>query len=349
MNLTHFSRRYLLAGIGFGLLSIVAMKATDPPGVQLQTFADAFLGTLTEDQKAIAVMEYDSPQRVDWHFIPKKTRKGLVMREMNTAQRTAALRLVRAMLSEAGYGKASKIMLLEGVLRQLEGDGGNWERDPQKYYLTIFGTPSNRGAWGLSFEGHHLSLNFVCRDGQVVDSTPQFFAANPATVMDDLPGPIKKGTRVLREEEQLAFDLVNSLGADQREQALLSDQAPKEIRFAGTAQVEIGDPEGIPASKLNESQQRQLRDLVLTYVDAVADKVAKRRRALIEQNGWENIHFAWAGATEPGIGHYYRIRGKDFLIEFVNTQADAAGNPANHIHSVWRDVTGDFDLLPNNP
>ena len=325
----------------------LGMKVSDPPGRQLKTFADSFLGTLNDEQKATAVMEFDSPQRVDWHFIPKKTRKGMVMREMNAAQKTAALRLVRAALSEAGYNKASKIMQLEGVLNKLEGDGGNWERDPEKYYLTIFGSPSNDDAWGLSFEGHHLSLNFVCRDGQVVNSTPQFFAANPATVMEDVPGPIKRGTRVLRDEEQIGFELVNSLEDKQRDQAIVADQAPKEIRFAGDAQVDVGEPEGIPMNQLNETQQRLLKNLVLTYVDAVADKVAKRRRETIDRNGWDNIHFAWAGATKPGIGHYYRIRGTDFLIEFVNTQADAAGNPANHIHAVWRDLTGDFDLPVN--
>ncbi|MEO1972064.1 MAG: DUF3500 domain-containing protein, partial [Pirellulaceae bacterium] len=47
---------------------------------------------------------------------------------------------------------------------------------------------------------------------------------------------------------------------------------------------------------------------------------------------------------KPGIGHYYRIQGPTFLIEFVNTQPDAAGNPANHIHCVWRDMKGDFAI-----
>lgn len=328
-------------------LTLLGLKVSDPPGTQLQTFADSFLGTLSEQQKSVAVMDYDSAQRIDWHFIPKKTRKGLVMREMNVAQQTAALRLVRAALSEAGYDKTSRIMQLEGVLRQLEGDGGTWERDPKKYYLTIFGTPSETEPWGLSFEGHHLSLNFSCRDGQIVDSTPQFFAANPATVMADVPGPIKKGTRVLRAEEQIGFDLINSMIEKQQQQAIISDEALKEIRFAGEAQPSVGPPEGISFGELAEDQQKQLKSLILTYANAVTDKVAERRLELIEKNGWENIHFAWAGETKPGIGHYYRVHGKDFLIEFVNTQADAAGNPANHIHCVWRDLTGDFDLPAN--
>jgi hypothetical protein len=339
-----FIRPCLIAFVCIGCVIIVGMKVSDPPGKQMKTFADSFIGTLDVDQKAVALMPYDSDKRVDWHFIPKKTRKGLVVRKMTTAQRTAALRLVSAALSEAGYDKASKIMMLEGVLRELEGEGRNWERDPHKYYMTIFGTPSNTAAWGLSFEGHHLSLNFVCRDGQVVDSTPQFFAANPGTVMNDVSGPLGKGTRLLREEEDLAFQLVNSLEGKQRDQGIISDQAPKEIRFAGEAQSKVGKPEGIAQSELNSDQQKLLKELVYVYVNTVKGKVAERRRESIERSGWGNVHFAWAGAVKPGVGHYYRVRGKDFLIEFVNTQADAAGNPANHIHCVFRDLTGDFDL-----
>ncbi len=70
--------------------------------------------------------------------------------------------------------------------------------------------------------------------------------------------------------------------------------------------------------------------------------MAKARLEEIEKDGLVKVHFAWAGAEKPGIGHYYRVQGPTFLIEFVNTQADSAGNPANHIHSVWRDMRGDL-------
>ena len=328
------------------LVCLTGLKSSDPPGVQMKTFADSFLATLDEKQKKTAMVEYDSDKRVDWHFIPKKTRKGLAMRDMNSAQRTASLRLLRAALSEAGYDKASKIMLLEGVLRELEGAERNWERDPQKYFVTVFGEPSDKDPWGLSIEGHHLSLNFSFRDGKVVDSTPQFFAANPGEIKNDVSGPLGKGTRVLKAEEQQAFKLIRSLSKENREAAIISKDCPKEVRFAGEAQSAVGEPEGIALDKLSEDNQKILKRLVRTYTDAVPDVLAKQRRAMINSNGWENVHFAWAGATKPGIGHYYRVRGKGFLIEFVNKQADAAGNPANHIHCYWRDVTGDFDL-PN--
>ncbi len=339
-----FARPALLGCLALVVIAVAGWKVGDPPAVEMKTFADAFLSTLDDDQKARAVLPYDTPKRVQWHFIPMDTRKGLVLSDMNTAQRTAALRLVRAALSEAGYDKTSKIMALEGVLRQFEGEGRRWARDPEKYYVTIFGQPTNSGAWGLSFEGHHVSLNFVCNGGVVVDSTPQFFAANPATIMNDAEGPVGKGTRVLRQEEQLAFDLVNSLSESQLDKAMIAEEAPKEIRFAGEAQVKVGKPEGISQTDLTGKQRGELRKLINVYIDAVPDKVADERRAVIDRDGWDNIHFAWAGATKPEIGHYYRVRGKSFLIEFVNTQPDAKGNPANHIHCVWRDVTGDFDL-----
>ena len=338
-------RLSIVACLGVICLLASGLKTSDPPGKRIQDFANSFLDSL-EDKKEIAMMPYDSDKRVDWHFIPKKTRKGLVMREMNSAQRTAALRLLRATLSEVGYDKASTIMLMEGVLRELEGKGRNWERDPHKYYVTIFGTPSASDPWALSFEGHHLSLNFSFRDGKVVDSTPQFFAANPATIMNDVSGPVGKGTRVLKDEEQLAFDLVNALSDEQRKMAMIAEEAPSEIRFAGEAQVKVGDPEGIAFSALSNDDKATLKQLVESYVNAVPEKIANERREQIEADGWDGVHFAWAGSIKPGVGHYYRVRGKRFLIEFVNTQPDAAGNPANHIHCVWRDVSGDFDL-PN--
>ena len=314
------------------------------PDSQLHTYAGAVLEILDAEQRSAALVPYDSEQRVDWHFIPKKTRKGLVLSEMNSAQRTATYRLMRQALSEAGYGKAAKIVALEGVLREMEGDDRTWARDPQMYYLTIFGEPSETAPWGFSFEGHHLSLNFSCRDGKLVDSTPQFMGANPAILKSDVEAGFDKGTRVLYDEEVLAFELVQSLSSGQKSVAIIDEKAPKEIRFTGEAQPSVDSPEGIPFTELSAQQQSVLKRLVHTYTDIANEATAEARRNLIDDNGWSEIHFAWAGALEPGIGHYYRIRGKEFLIEFVNTQPDPAGNPANHIHAVLRDLSGDFDL-----
>lgn len=332
------------------LLPVFAgFRIGESPGEQMQTFAVTFLGTLDDSQKSLAMQSFDSQDRVGWHFIPKDERKGLMLGDMNDAQQTATLRLLRSALSQTGYFKTQRIMQLEEVLNELESGKGRWERNPQRYFVTIFGDPAPAGTdqpsrWGLSFEGHHLSLNFVCRDGKVVDSTPQFLAANPAVVMTDTTVTLGKGTAVLAEEEQLGFALVRALDEEQLAVAKLADDAPAELRFAGEPQATLSPAEGISFDELNDAQQRQLRKLIDLYFDVAPESIAQQRREQVEQDGWDNVHFAWAGALQPGVGHYYRIQGQRFLIEFVNSQADPLGNPANHIHCVLRDLTGDFDL-----
>ena len=341
------SRHAFYALIGFlavasAALAVYRVGATAPA---MTGAAGSFLKTLSDEQRKTAVLDYDTPKRVDWHFIPKDQRKGLQVKDMTDEQREAAHALLKAALSQIGYDKATKIMTLENLLRELEkSKKGSPLRDPHRYYFAIFGQPSETGRWGLSVEGHHLSLNFVVEKGQVISSTPAAFGANPAIVQNEAPGSQPKGTRLLAKEEQLAFELLQSLTAEQRRTAVIAETALKEIRAAGEAQPPQDPPTGIQAGKLNENQRKLLEKLIAAYTENVPEDVAEARWAAIREAGQDQVHFAWAGADKPGIGHYYRIQGPTFLIEFVNTQADAAGNPANHIHCIWRDMRGDFAI-----
>ena len=323
----------------------IAAKVTDPPAKQLATYADSALQAFDSDQRGQLVLPFDSAKRTGWHFIPKDDRKGVALADMNDAQQTATLRLVRAALSEMGYQKAHDIRMIEAVVAELEGKDRRWARDPMLYYLTLFGTPSENGTWGMSFEGHHLSINLVCRDGEVVDSTPQFMGAHPATMPEKYAGRFSGGTRILAEEEDLGFRWLRSLSDDQRSVATIAAEAPAETRFAGEPQADVeNDMVGLAYRDMSVASKSHVQQLVRLYVDAFAGPIAQRRWQTITDDGWDDVHVAWAGASDPGVGHYYRIRGKSFLIELVNSQPDAEGNPANHMHCVYRDLTGDFDL-----
>ena len=285
-----------------------------------------------------------SPLRVDWHFIPKAQRKGLQIRDMNDAQRQAALALLRSVLSQTGYDKATTIMSLEGILRELEkGRTGGAIRDPERYYFTLFGEPSEMGRWGLSIEGHHLSLNFTVDSGTVIASTPTFFAANPNVVREGMPGNVPQGTRVLADEELLAFQLMESLDPEQRKAAILDAKAPRDIRARASRSRRLrtgralagGDERN--AAEVAQEVDRRIRGQLAGRLGLGSP--ACDRRSWLRQGV-----FRLGGPDRPGIGHYYRIQGPTFLIEFVNTQPDSAGNPASHIHSVWRDPTGDFAI-----
>lgn len=336
----------------FAVVALIGLASTGAAylrsgaaGPAMTTAAQAFLASLDADQQSKALMPYSSPTRVDWHFIPKPTRKGLQIREMNAAQREAAHSLLRTALSQAGYQKATKIMDLEYLLAELEKKRvGGPLRDAERYYFTLFDRPTADGRWGLSIEGHHLSLNFVVEAGQVVSSTPAVFATNPAIVMESSVPQIEKGTRVLAREETLAFELLASLDSSQRVAAIQANKAPAEIRAAGEAQPPVAAPVGATYAKMNGAQRSLLENLVGEYAANMPADVAEARLSAIREAEWAKVHFAWEGADTPGVGHYYRVQGPTFLIEFVNVQPDAAGNPANHIHCIWRDLAGDFAI-----
>jgi hypothetical protein len=339
--------------LAFGLLGVLGIAlglalrptvATQEASASLIKAADAFTAQLDEGQKTKALLPYAAAERVTWQFIPLPTRKGLPMMEMRPEQQKAALGLLRAAVSRTGYDKATKIMSLENVLRKLEGPTSHERRNPEKYYFTIYGKPGAAEHWGLSIEGHHLSLNFVMQGEQVVDSTPQFFATNPAELKDNYGEGFEKGLRVLREEETLAFELLGSLVAAQKATAMLPGETPKEIRGANEPQPPQTPAVGVMAASLSAEQQQTLKKLLTAYTDKMRPEVAAARWQLIDRAGFDKVAFAWSGADKPSVGHYYRVQGPTFVVEFINVQADAAGNPANHIHCVWRDLEGDFDI-----
>jgi hypothetical protein len=296
--------------------------------------ARAFLASLDDGQRARATRSFEDGERYEWFFTPV-ARTGLPLKEMTTAQRAAALDLLRAATSSQGYLKATGVMHLEGILAVLEGRPDR--RDPENYHFWIFGSPSADQPWGWRFEGHHVSLNYTSADGVTV-ATPSFIGANPARVRS---GPYA-GWRLLPNEEDLARALVRSLDPGQRERTVISTTAPRDIITGNDRRASLERMEGLPASAMTAEQRALLFRLLAEYVDNADRSIAGPRLARIQEVGIDRLHFAWAGDLEPGGPHYYRIHGPTVLIEYDNTQ-----NDANHIHSVWRDLENDFgeDLL----
>jgi hypothetical protein len=310
-------------------------SAQSPP-LTMQGAAGAFLATLEPAQKAKAVLPFNSEERFHWFYTPV-SRKGIALKQLNASQRQAGLALLRAGLSEQGYAKVQAIRKLEEVLRELEQDRGA-TRDPDLYFFTFFGEPSANGSWGWRYEGHHCSQNWTIVNGRSIGSSPQFFGANPAEVHY---GPMK-GTRVLSAEEDLGRSLVKSLSTQQRTAGAISTSAPSDILTSNQRRAAIQEDKGVAYSQLSKEQQGMLLALIEEYLGAQPRAAARERLDKIRNAGFEQIKFAWMGGSERGEGHYYRVQGKTFLIEYDNTQ-----NNANHIHCVWRDFNGDWgeDLL----
>ena len=338
MNL-HRSPRLLLLLV-LTVVSIVGtMVAAERSASTMASAAEAFLESLTPDQRAQATFTMESDEREKWHFIPTEMfpRNGLTLGEMSDEQRARAHDLLSAGLSQRGYLTTTAVMDLEAVLHEIE-QGGRLERNPELYFFSIFGTPSKEGAWAWRVEGHHLSLHFTIVDGSAVGTSPNFFGSNPAQVRS---GP-KAGFRVLREREDSARALVNALDSAQRAEAVIDSVAPSDILTGAELSVDPLSPVGVKASALSTEQRGLLMGILESYTSIMPDDIASERMASIRESGINDIGFAWAGHTDRGEQHYYRVQGPTFLIEYDNTQGDG-----NHVHSTWRDFTGDFgrDLL----
>ena len=319
-----------------------ATYASQKSAAAMAKAATQFVDSLSADQKAKAVLAFDSDDRLRWHFIPNEMfpRKGLMIKDMNEAQRRLAHDLLRTGLSARGYNKVAAIIELEDILRVLEA-GGKFARSKDEYLFSVFGTPAAKGNWGWRVEGHHISVRFTVVDGAArgyLASSPMFLGTNPAEVRDGE----KKGLRILGEEEDAARALMMALSPEQQKQAIVNAVAPNDIVTGNRNDITPLPDQGLTYASLRPEQQQQLMRLIQVYTSNMEADIAADRLAKIKTAGLDKIRFAWAGEIEKGKKHYYMVQGPTFLIEFDNTQ-----NNGNHVHSVWRDFNGDFgrDLL----
>jgi hypothetical protein len=266
---------------------------------------------------------------------------------------------------------------LEGWAVEFERERG---RDPGLYYLRVFGDPGDQGPWSWRFGGHHVSIHHLVVDGDVKASTPLFLGADPASSPLLGPHPLRPlaGAEDLARELVYALEPgqraaavlapaapLDIVGANRphvtdgdRPLALIDVwRAPfrgelgdrmRATHERATRELGLRDedldavsfttrPKGVPAAALDDSQRELLRAVLDVYVRRIPDALADAEAAKYAGARIGDLHFAWAGGIEPGEPHYYRIQGPRLLVEYDNTQRSV-----NHVHSVWRDPTGDF-------
>ena len=323
----------------------------DPAGTRLRPLLDRmaeaaadWLASLRPAQRAKACYPFPATgERTRWFYTPTE-RGGLPLAEMDPAQQRLAHRLTASGLSRGGYAAAAIVMGLENVLDAAEGwrrpypgrAAPNRGRDPLLYFLSVFGQPG-AGSWGWRVGGHHLALNTTIVDGRGLSASPLFLGANPALTRLVGPGVV----RPLAAEEDLARELLASLAPEQRRRAVLSPEAPDDIREGNRPAVRVGPPEGLAAAGMLPAQRELLRELLGQYLGRLPDPLAAVEAERVAGDRLDSVHFAWAGGPEPGQPHYYRVQGPRLLIEYDNVQ-----DGANHVHSVWRDPEGDFGQWP---
>lgn len=324
-------------------VALVGTSAPETTGGKMSASATAFLATLSPELKPKAAFDFTDKHRTAWFFTPQQTdkkftRKGARLEEMTADGKKAAMELLKSGLSAKGYEQATTIIGLENLLAEFEGSKGANTRNPNWYFVSVFGEPSNTGKWGWRFEGHHLSVNYTLDKGEVVAGAPLLFASNPAEVKDGA----KKGLRPLPEIEDHVRALIASLKDDQDKLAKQPKAFP-EIK-EGQPKADVGAPVGITADKLTAEQKTTLVKLLADYTGRMPDELAAAEMKRVNATPDAKLYFAYSGSPKPGEAYTYRVQAPEFVVEFLNVQADSAGNKANHIHSAWRRLPIDFGL-----
>lgn len=322
--------------------------------------------SLDGDQRARVLLPHTDPGRTHWNFLPESGRHGLALGELTRTQEVLAHRLVAESMSLPAYARVVQVMSNEHILREKDlavfGHVAATFRDARGYFLTFFGQPQPDTTWGWRLVGHHLSLNVTVVDGDLLTATPFLLGAEPARI-----GPF----RILGEEEDAAFLLLDQLTGAQRSEAVIHATPPADFvtrtvprigevehpayHGVGRRDAMITDedrralayfrdhPRGVRVGDLSRTQRVSFDALLAHFVHrARPGLVDTEMDRIAAAGGVEELHFAWAGSTTIEAPHYFRIQGGATLVEFDNAE-----DGANHVHSVWRSPSSDFadDLL----
>ncbi|MEM6490471.1 MAG: DUF3500 domain-containing protein [Pseudomonadota bacterium] len=322
------NRRTMLAGT-----TAAAVVAASPLRAQAATTqaADAaamraaaadFLAAMGGDGGA--AFAFDGPERTDWHWFPQRffsRREGVYLKAMSANARDAALGLLRASTTPDGFAKANAIMRLQEKLGRDAGD----------FQVSVYGRPDAGGAWGWSLEGHHLSLNYTIV-GDRIAAGPLFIGARP-TLVPEWTGVDRAPMAV---EEATARDLLLSLDRARRARALYSARTPGDTVTRSSSKVDALPKVGLPLSELPAGERARAMTVVREYLASMPPSLSAETFATVERTPDDDLWFGWSGAAEDGL-YYYRLSGPGWFIEHDNSR-----NNATHIHSVWRDIDGDF-------
>ncbi len=317
-----------------------------------------FMNTLSPEQLQATSYPMDDTLRKKWTNLPVglATRPGIRYGDLSAESRIEFHHVLITLLSSQGYLKTTSIMQLDDILNEVY-TAAYKEKNIDKelyqelmdldwgygnYYISIWGKPEPMGNWGLSFSGHHISLNLTV-SGNDFSMAPLFLGTDPAEVHSTQYA----GLRVLSKEEDYGFRLINSLTEEQKSIATLSMEVPGDIITNPTNKNRLVDYSGIKADQLTKEQKKLLKMLIMEYVNNLEHEKAHAYADKIYNAGIDNIYFAWIGSFEPQKPHYYMINGPDFMIEYDNVGFQ---NNGNHIHSIWREKGNDFgeDLLKSH-
>lgn len=323
-------------------------------GISTAPIAEAgqtFVSSLTSEQYAQALHEVDGDEARRWtNAFPMWEPHGLLLDDLESAQRELALAVVAASMSARGFAETRRLMLFNDILADLIGDTGRDSLGEWKYRLALFGQPSSTQPWGWQLWGHHLNVSCFMIGGQVV-MTPTFMGAEPATIDE---GP-HAGLTAFERDRLVGLEVLQGLTEAQAFRAvlypsMLTSDLPPELthptegrhRGGNGADNVIQPYEGVRASNFSEVQRRALMELVDCYIGRMGDGWAQQRLQEVERH-LDSTYFAWIGSPDGDGPFYYKVHSPVIMIEYDNHTGIFIDNPEPepfHVHTIVRTPNG---------
>lgn len=296
--------------------------------------ANAFLATLSEDEKKQALLPLNDPERQKWTNVPTKANDGGIrLGDLTKPQLESAVAFLSTVLSENGYIMARNIMLADDLLiknkERAERRGGLGSAN---FWIAIFGTPSETKPWGVQWDGHHVAVNLSIV-GEKMTISPAFIGTQPHKFMVGEEEIIP-----MEHEIAWAIEFMKSLDEKQRAQAIIGTKRGRMQAGAGKDGV-IPESRGLACKDLTSAQHAQLLKLVGLWVDDLPAKPAAARMKELDAQ-LKKAHFAWYGPFTPGSDASYHLVGPEIIVEY--TGQDLGGNPLDHIHSIYRNPKNEY-------
>ena len=296
--------------------------------------AEAFLATLSPDEKKQALLPLNDPERQKWTNVPTKANDGGIrLGDLTRPQLESACAFLSTVLSENGYLMARNIMLADDLLLKNEGQakrrGGFGSAN---FWVSIFGTPSETEPWGVQWDGHHVAVNLSIV-GEKMTLSPAFIGTQPHKFMlgDQEITPMKN-------EIAWAMDFMKSLNEEQRAKAVVGDKRARIQAGAGKDGV-MPEARGLACSELTPAQHALLLKLVGLWVNDLPAKPAAARMAELDKQ-LKKAHFAWYGPFTPGSDASYHLVGPEIIVEYGGQ--NLGGDPLDHIHSIYRNPANEY-------
>ncbi|CAI3797386.1 DUF3500 domain-containing protein [Pseudarthrobacter sp. MM222] len=326
-----------------------ARQGEEAPTAAMVAAARKLLSAATSNEMSRLTYAVDATEWQSWanpEFMQHDT--GLRLDELDSDVRDAALAVVEASLSPAGFQLVRNLMRINGFL-------GDLVELPLllnefSYNFALYGEPSETAPWGWQLFGHHVALNCLVAGTQLVIS-PVFLGAEP----DGIDAGPHRGVKVFKERIALARQLMAALPDGRRQEATvyeaMVDPAMPDGRIHSGDERHLGGCfqdnrvipyEGILVSSMPAEARAVLDDVVEDFIAYLPQGPRAARRREIQEHYGETW-FSWIGGWKAPEAFYFRLQSPVLILELDHHTGVFLSNdePAPfHMHTVVRTPNG---------